>query len=201
MLEILTGAGLATSAGLNAFIPMLALGLLDRFTNLVELPSAWAWLSSDVSLWILGVLLVVEVVADKIPAIDTVNDAIQTVIRPAAGGITFASGIGTETTTVTGPDQMMSGNVWVPIAIGVAIALVVHLMKAGTRAGANTVTVGAAAPVLSTAEDASAVVLSVAALFLPILVAVLIVLLVVGLLLLARRFRRGRSGRAGLHTA
>lgn len=201
MLEILTGAGLATSAGLNAFIPMLALGLLDRFTNLVELPAAWAWLSSDVSLWILGVLLVVEVVADKIPAVDTVNDAIQTVIRPAAGGITFASGIGTETTTVTDPDQMMSGNVWVPIAIGVAIALVVHLMKAGTRAGANTVTVGAAAPVLSTAEDASAVALSVAALFLPILVAVLIVLLVVGLLLLARRFRRGRSGRAGMRTA
>lgn len=201
MLEILTGAGLATSAGLNAFIPMLALGLLDRFTNLVDLPPAWSWLSSDVSLWILGVLLVVEVVADKIPAVDTVNDAIQTVIRPAAGGITFASGIGTETTTVTNPDQMMSGNAWVPIAIGVAIALVVHLMKAGTRAGANTVTVGAAAPVLSTAEDASAVVLSLAALFLPILVAVLIVLLVVGLLLLARRFRRGRRARAGLHTA
>lgn len=197
MLEILTGAGLATSAGLNAFIPMLALGLLDRFTSLVDLPPAWAWLSSDVSLWILGVLLVVEVVADKIPAVDTVNDAIQTVIRPAAGGITFASGIGTQTTTVTDPDQMMSGSAWVPIAIGVAIALVVHLMKAGTRAGANTVTVGAAAPVLSTAEDASAVVLSLAALFLPILVAVLIVALVVGLLLLARRFRRGRRAGAG----
>lgn len=59
MLEILTGAGLATSAGLNAFIPVLALGLLDRFTNLADLPPAWSWLSSDVSLWILGVLLVV----------------------------------------------------------------------------------------------------------------------------------------------
>lgn len=201
MLEILTGAGLATSAGLNAFIPMLALGLLDRFTGLVDLPPAWAWLSSDVSLWILGVLLVVEVVADKIPVVDTINDAVQTVIRPAAGGITFASGIGTETTTVTDPDQMISGGAWVPIAIGVAIALAVHLMKAGTRAGANTVTAGASAPVLSTAEDASAVILSLAALFLPVLVAVLIVLLVVGLLLLARRFRRARRPRTGMPAA
>ncbi|MEO4038372.1 DUF4126 domain-containing protein [Micrococcaceae bacterium Sec6.3] len=197
MLEFLTGTGLATSAGLNAFIPMFALGLLDRFTNLVNLPEAWAWLSSDVSLWVVGVLLVLEVVADKIPGVDAMNDAVQTVVRPAAGGITFASGIGTETTTVRDPDALFAGGAWVPIAIGAAIALVVHLAKAGTRVGANTVTVGTAAPVLSTAEDVSAAALTLTALFLPVLVAVLVVAVVVGLWLLARRFRARRTrGRA-----
>ena len=201
MLEILTGTGPATSAGLNAFIPLLALGLLDRFTPVVELPAAWSWLSSDVSLWILGVLLVVEVVADKIPAVDSANDVLQTLVRPAAGGITFASGVGAETVTVQDPDTLLSSQVWVPIAIGAVLALVVHLAKAGTRAAANTVTVGAAAPVLSTAEDASALALTAAALFLPVLVVVVLAAVVVALWLIAQRVRAGRRGGRGASMA
>ena len=197
MLEFLTGTGLATSAGLNAYIPMLALGLLDRFTGLVDLPAGWTWLSADASLWILGVLLLLEVVADKFPGVDAVNDAVQTVVRPAAGGIVFASGVGTETTAVHDPGTLFGGSGWVPVLIGAGIALAVHLSKAGTRVGANTVTVGTAAPVLSAAEDVSAVGLVAAALFLPVLVAVLVVAVVVGLWLLARRFRARRTrGRA-----
>lgn len=193
MLEFLTGTGLATAAGLNAYIPMLVLGLLDRFTGFVELPGAWAWLSSDLSLWILAGLLVLEVVADKIPVLDTVNDAVQTVIRPAAGGITFASGMGSETVTVQDPNTLFGGEAWVPVVIGAGLALLVHLFKATTRAGANTVTVGAAAPVLSTAEDAASTTLALAAVFLPVLVVVLLIAALAGLWFLARRlFGRGR---------
>ena len=83
-MEVLTGFGLATAAGLNAYIPLLALGLLARFTDLVTLPAGWAWLENGWVLAIVGALLVIEVVADKIPALDTVNDVIQTVFRPAA---------------------------------------------------------------------------------------------------------------------
>lgn len=199
MLEILTGAGLATSAGLNAFIPMFALGLLDRFTNLIDLPSGWTWLSSDVALWIVGLLLVLEIVADKFPGVDAVNDAIQSVIRPAAGGITFASGVGAETTTVQDPTALSMAGAWLPVVIGAAIALAVHLTKAGTRVGANTVTLGAAAPVLSTAEDLSAAALTLSAIFLPIAVLVVFVAALVGLWLLVRwlRARRRRGTRGG----
>lgn len=41
-MELPTGLGLATVAGLNAYIPLLALGLLARFTDLVALPQPWA---------------------------------------------------------------------------------------------------------------------------------------------------------------
>lgn len=198
MLEILTGAGLAASAGLNAFIPMFALGLLDRFTNLIDLPAGWTWLSNDVALWIVGLLLVLEVVADKIPGVDAVNDAIQSVIRPAAGGITFASGVGTQTTTVQDPSALSTVGAWLPVVIGAGIALAVHLTKATTRVGADTVTVGAAAPVLSTAEDVSAVALTLAAVFLPVAVLVLLVVALVGLWLLVRWVRaRRRLSRPG----
>ena len=92
MLEVLTGAGLATASGLNAFIPLLTMGVLARFTDLVTLPAGWAWLENEWVLVIFAVLLVVDLVADKIPAIDSINDFIQTVVRPTSGGIVFGAG-------------------------------------------------------------------------------------------------------------
>ena len=64
MLEFLTGTGLALAAGLNAWIPLVLLGALDRFTGLIELPAAWAWLANEWVLLILLVLLVLEFVAE-----------------------------------------------------------------------------------------------------------------------------------------
>ena len=81
-MELLTGFGLATAAGLNAYIPLLVIGLLSRYTDLINLPGTWAWLDNGWVLLILFVLLAIEFVADKIPAIDTVNDVVQTFVRP-----------------------------------------------------------------------------------------------------------------------
>ena len=72
----MTGFGLATAAGLNAYIPMLLMGLLARFTSLISLPQAWNWLENGWVMGIVAVLLAVEIVADKIPALDSVNDAV-----------------------------------------------------------------------------------------------------------------------------
>lgn len=128
-MEVLTGFGLATAAGLNAYIPLLALGLLSRFTDLVTLPHGWAWLENGWVMLIVAVLLVVEVVADKVPALDTVNDAIQTFIRPTAGGIVFGSGTAAQTAAVTDPGAFAQSGQWIPVVIGVVVALVVSLTK------------------------------------------------------------------------
>ena len=189
MLETLTGTGLAAAAGLNAYIPLLALGLLGRFTDVIALPAGWAWLENPWVLIVLGVLLVVEVVADKVPAVDHVNDIVQTIVRPTAGGIVFGSGTSAQTPAISDPDFFASGS-WVPVVGGVVVALLVHLAKAGTRAVANVGTAGIAAPVLSTAEDVSSVVLVALAILLPALVAVALIALAVGLFLLVRRGRR-----------
>lgn len=92
MEQLLTGLGLSTAAGLNAYIPMLMLGLLARFTDIVHLPAGWNWMENGWVILIIAVLLVVEIVADKIPALDSINDSVQTFVRPAAGGIVFGSG-------------------------------------------------------------------------------------------------------------
>lgn len=193
MLEILTGTGLAVAAGLNAYVPLLILGLAGRFLDVVELPAAWAWLENEWVLGILGVLLVIELVADKIPAVDSINDWIQTIVRPAAGGIVFGTGSSAQTAAVTDPAAFFESNQWVPVVVGIVIALVVHGAKMLVRPAANALTAGAAAPVLSTGEDISAVVLSVLAILIPILVIVAIVGLIVLIISVFRRARRQRQ--------
>ena len=82
MLVALTGIGLATAAGLNAYIPFLVVALLARFTDVVVLPDGLTWMESWWAIGIGTVLLVADVVLDKVPVVDSVNDAIQTAIRP-----------------------------------------------------------------------------------------------------------------------
>lgn len=91
MLAALTGLGLSTAAGLNAYIPLLVVGLLANFTDQVRLPQEFAWLSNGWVLGIIGVLLLAEFVLDKVPVVDSVNDMIQTVVRPASGGVVFSA--------------------------------------------------------------------------------------------------------------
>lgn len=192
MLEFLTGSALAASAGLNAYIPLLLLGLGSRFTTLIELPNNWAWLGNEWVLGILAVLLVLEIIADKIPGLDSVNDVIQTIVRPTSGGLAFSSGTSATTVAVTDPAAFFSSNQWVPIVTGVAIALAIHLAKLSVRPVANALTAGVAAPILSTVEDVSSVMLSVLAILAPVIA---IILLVTGIALLARwlgRLRRSR---------
>lgn len=193
MIEVLTGTGLAAAAGLNAYLPLLGIGLLARFTGLVTLPDAWAWLTDERLLGVVAVLLVVEVVADKVPVVDSINDVLQTAVRPASGGMVFAAGTTSQTLQVKDPSAFFADNAWVPVLVGVGVALVVHLLKASVRPVANSVTAGLAAPVLSAAEDAGAVALTVAAVVVPLLAAVGAVTIVV---LLVRRLRRHRPKRA-----
>ena len=183
-MELLTGFGLATAAGLNAYIPLLALGLLARFTDLVTLPAGWA---------IVAVLLTVEVVADKVPALDSVNDVVQTLVRPTAGGIVFGSGTAAQTQAVTDPGAFADSGQWIPVVLGIATALVVHLTKTAVRPVANATTAGVAAPVLSTVEDVASVGLVFVAILLPVLVLVIVAGIAWGAVALFRRRRGTRS--------
>ncbi|MBB2921942.1 DUF4126 domain-containing protein [Cellulomonas cellasea] len=193
MLEALTGTGLATAAGLNAYVPLLVIGVLGRWTDLVDPPVGWEWLSNEWVLVVLGVLLLLEVVADKIPGVDSVNDVVQTVVRPAAGGIAFGAGSTSQTAVVSDPGAFVESGRWVPVVVGIVLALVVHAAKATARPVVNAATLGIGAPLVSTAEDATSVGLSFAAILAPVLV----LLVIAGLAIAWWRLRRRRATRAG----
>lgn len=195
MLEILTGTGLAAAAGLNAYIPLLLMGIAGRI-DWIQLPGGWLWLENEWVMVILGVLLVIEIVADKVPAVDSVNDWIQTVVRPASGGIVFAGGIGTSTVAVDDPASFFSSGAWIPVIIGIVLALLMSLAKSAVRPVANLATGGAAAPALSTAEDGASIVLVILAIVAPLLVLIALALLMFSFVLLIRKVRKKRRARA-----
>jgi hypothetical protein len=196
VLEALTGTGLAASAGLNAYIPLLTMGLLARYTDLIELPDGWQWLSGGWAVGILVVLLAVEVVADKVPLLDHANDVVQTVIRPTAGGLAFGAGASSQTVTVSDPGSFFGSHQWVPVAAGVIIALCVHGVKAASRPVVNASTAGLGAPVASTVEDVGSVLLSLLAILLPVLVLLgLALTMTTGWWAIRRRRRRKRERR------
>ena len=140
----------------------------------------------------MAALLLAEVILDKIPAVDTINDTIQTFIRPSMGGLIFAA-----TTAAAQLDNStwMKENPWVSVVLGVLISGLVHTGKMAARPAINVGTLGAGAPVVSTLEDISSLSLSLIALIAPVLVILALALLawlLIWMWLRVRRWRRTR---------
>ena len=163
MIAALTGMGLSAAAGLNAYIPFLIVALIARFTDLITLPTSFAWIESWWAIGIGSILLIAELVLDKIPAIDTVNDPNQTFIRPSMGGLIFTA---TQSAESLDSSQWMKDNPWVGIVLGILVSGLVHTGKMAARPVINAGTVGAGAPVVSTVEDGASIGLSLIAIFL-----------------------------------
>jgi hypothetical protein len=191
VLAALTGAGLSAAAGLNAFIPFVLVGMLDRFTTLLDLPPGLDWISSW---WAIGagmVLLVADVTLDKVPGVDHVSDLIQTGVRPLMGGVMFAAASGAAQIEES---QWWRDNPWVGAVVGVVLAGVVHAVKALSRPVVNAGTLGVGGPFVSAAEDAASATVSIVAILVPALIVV--VLVVIGVVLWrVLRFRRRRARR------
>ncbi|HLS26311.1 MAG TPA: DUF4126 domain-containing protein [Beutenbergiaceae bacterium] len=182
---MLSGLALASAAGLNAYVPVLVLGLFVRYTSVVEVPGQWTWLGNGWFLLALLALLVLELITDKIPALDHLNDLVQTLVRPVAGGVVFAGAVqGAE-----GPPG--AALTVVAFIAGLVIALVVHIVKAAGRAVVNRSAPGVGAPLLSGAEDCCAVVLTLVALLLPGLVVLFVAAAAAALAWVVRERRRG----------
>ncbi len=184
-MDILAAFGLSASAGLNAYIPLLVVSLLARFTNLINLSEPWQALESW---WIIGLLVVlslVEFFADKFPAVNHVNDIIQTFIRPTAGAILFAA----SANVITEIHPVIS------IAAGLLVAGTVHAIKSVViRPAVTATTAGAANVPVSMLEDAVSTILSVLSIVLPIVMG--IILLTLAVLLIWWLVRRRAKKRA-----
>ncbi|HLU72438.1 MAG TPA: DUF4126 domain-containing protein [Nonomuraea sp.] len=192
MFSALTGLGLSTAAGLNAYIPLLVVGVLSNITDAVKLPDGYDWLSNWGVLGVLALLLAAEFVLDKVPAVDTVNDVIQTAIRPASGGVVFSA---TSAAAELDNSTWMAENPWIGWVLGIVMALAVHLLKTAARPVVNTTTAGTGAPVASVAEDSGALGLSLVAIFAPILVVLALILLALIAWWVIRGIRRLRARR------
>jgi len=189
MLASLTGLGLSAAAGLNAYIPLLLVGLLARFTEVIVLPAPYRWIQSGWALGVVSVLLVAELILDKVAVVDHVNDLVQTLVRPTVGGVIFAA---TSAAEQADTSTWMQQHQWVSVLLGVVVAGAVHAAKATARPLVNATTVGTGTPVVSAAEDAASLGMSLVAVFLPVLVVVVVLLLALAAVAVVRRARRLR---------
>lgn len=166
-MDIFTAFGLSASAGLNAYIPLLVVAFLARFTDLINLSSPW---DSLTSWWVIGLLIflsAIEFFADKLPAINHINDIIQSFVRPAAGAIVFAAS--TNSVEVT-PILMM--------ATGLFVAGSVHMVKSvALRPTITATTAGTGNVPVSILEDVVATLFSILAIIIPVIIAALIILI------------------------
>ncbi len=191
-MEVLTGIfsafGLSASAGLNAYIPLLTLALMAKFTNLIKLNAPWDTLTSWWVIGLLSVLLLVEIFADKVPAVNHINDIIQTFIRPVAGAVAFAASAG----VVSNIHPVLA------MAAGLLVAGSVHTVKAAAIRPAVTVTTGGAGNVpVSILEDIISTVTSILAIVIPILIGLLI--LTVLTILIWWLWRRSNRTQPAIH--
>jgi len=172
-MELLTGIftafGLSASAGLNAYIPLLIVGLIGHYApNLMKLNQPWDTLANPWIILLLCFLVIVEMLADKVPAVNHLNDLIQTFIRPAAGAIAFAA----SANVVTDISPVLA------LGAGLLVSGTVHLTKSGVVRPAITATTGGAGNVpVSIAEDVISTVLSIVAVIIPMIIGTLLVVI------------------------
>jgi hypothetical protein len=166
ILSFFTAFGLSSSAGLNAYIPLLITGLVARYTDLITLSRPFDTLENPYVLITLGVLLIIEMGVDKVPALDTLNDVIHTVVRPAAGAVLFAAQAG-----VIG--QM---DVTLAAVLGLLAAGTIHATKASVRPMVTATTGGMGNWVVSAVEDVVSLTASLLAIFVPMIMGILLII-------------------------
>jgi len=182
MFELLTGLGLAMPAGLNAYIPLLAVALADRYFGLLHLTAPYDMISSPVGIIVITILLIVEVLADKIPLVDHVNDLINSVVRPSAGAVLVMASTG----------AVDSINPILAMVLGLVVAGSIHTVKASVRPTVTATTGGVGNPIVSAIEDGVAIAVTIMALLAPILILGVLFALTILLISLFRRRRRRR---------
>lgn len=167
ILNVFSAFGLSASAGLNAYIPLLIVALLAKFTDLIHLSKPWDALTSW---WVIGALVVLSIVeffADKVPAVNHINDIIQTFIRPAAGAVLFAA----SAKAITDVHPILS------LALGLLVSGSVHTVKSvAVRPVVSATTAGVGNVPVSMAEDLVSTVVSILSVIVPVLVACILVL-------------------------
>ena len=170
LLGIFTAFGLSASAGLNAYIPLLVIGVIAHYTNLIKLSPPYDVLANPYILILIGILLIIEMLADKVPVANHINDLIQTFVRPVAGAIAFAA----SANIVTGINPILA------LACGLLVAGSVHVVKsAAVRPMVTATTAGLGNVPVSVAEDVTSTVVSLLSILVPVTIAILVIIAIV----------------------
>ena len=174
--SVLAAFGLSGAAGLNAWLPLFVSALLDR-AGVVDFAGPIGDFSSTAGLIVLGSLMVLDFVGDKVAVVDHALHLVGGVVAPLSGALLFVGPTGDETSLPS----------LVALVLGAIVAGSIHTARATVRPAATATTAGTANPLLSLSEDATSGLLTALAFLAPVLAFALLVALLVGLVLAWRR--------------
>ena len=177
-----TALGLSTAAGLNAYIPLLTVGLLNRYTDLIDLPAPWDNLGDPLVLGIVGVVGVADFIGDKVPIVDHVLHVIGLAIAPVVGGL-----LALASASAFDLDPRVTAG------LGIAAALATQVGRTAARPVSTAVTGGGGNPVVSLGEDGVSGALAFTAVVWPVVAAVLAAIVLVAVFVIWRKWRTFRS--------
>jgi hypothetical protein len=177
------GVGLSSIAGIRAFLPLALVGLFARL-GLFTLPAPFGLLDDWLVIGVLLVLALLESGLDKIPALDSIFDIVQTPIRILAGAVLFSAALGAGLDIDAIPE----------LAAGGVIAGLVAVLKTLLRPSASFSTAGVSATFLSLFEDLVALVGGVVAVLVPLVPLALVVFLLFFFFRVRRRRDRKYEG-------
>ena len=187
-----TALGLSTAAGLNAYIPLLAVGLFSRYTDLIDLPAPWDRLGDPLVLGLVAIVGVADFIGDKVPIVDHVLHLLGMAVAPVVGGILALAAA-----------DALDVDPGFAAVLGVVAALATHVGRTAARPASTATTAGAGNPVVSLGEDGASGTLSITSILWPVVAAILAVIVLAGLFVLWRKWRafglrlQGRGPAAG----
>ena len=174
---------LTTTAGLRGFLTLFAASVAAHY-HVIHPAGAFSWLASDTATVVLGVFALLELGADKVPALDNALHAVSFAVRPLAGAILVGSTVQTQN----------PGTLYTAMAIGALNTLIVHSSSAAARAASTVSTFGAANTPISAGEDATSIVGILLAFLHPYVAAILAALFVMTLIVIVVVIAAVRSG-------
>lgn len=182
VLKLLAGAGLAIPSGLNAFLPLLLMSVLAK-GNKLTLHSPFDFLASWPAIVGLALLVGIEVLLNKLPQVERLDNALNLILQPLAGGLAFAA--------VVPPSDLPQG---VSFLMGVALAEAMHLVRQDLQPALLASEMATLLkPVISLFQDGLAFLLALLAVFVPIVGGPLAILLLVVSYFSSRRFKKAMN--------
>ncbi|WP_422084123.1 DUF4126 domain-containing protein [Ulvibacterium sp.] len=179
IISIFLGIGLAASVGFRVFLPLFALSLASYF-NIWELNENWVWVGSLTAVVTLGVATVVEIFAYFIPWVDNILDSMAIPLAAIAGTAVMVS-------TIADLDPVVAWSL--AIIAGGGTATAIKGAGATSRLASTASTGGLANPIVSTVETGTALVVSTASIFAPIVAAILVIIILIIVFRIYRKLR------------
>jgi hypothetical protein len=167
LIGVLVGISLSAASGLRVFIPLLGLSLASHY-KIIPLTDSFAWLASWQAMLAFGVASLVEISAYYIPWLDHALDVILAPAAAIAGTLLTASTIGD-----ISPFLKWS----LAIVAGGGISSIVHFGSSAVRAAVGIPTGGLANPLVSSGEGLGSILLTLLAVFVPILAIFIVIYL------------------------